>query len=231
MEKNLKKFVKKIPVIGDFFLNLFKKDLLKAEAFPGSKKYWEQRYSSGGNSGYGSYDKFAKFKAEVLNSFIKKNGIKSVIEFGCGDGNQLALMNYRNYLGFDVSESAIAMCRRRFADKSNFKFKLMNDYSDETAEAALSLDVIFHLVEDEIFYKYMRSLFKAGTKYVIIYSSNYEQNSENAAAHVKHRKFTEWINKNMPEWTLLEHIPNKYVFKGDYGHGSFSDFYFYSIIL
>ncbi len=65
--------------------------------FPGSDKYWEQRYAVGGNSGVGSYGKFANFKAEVINKFVREHKIKSVIEFGCGDGNQLKLANYPSY--------------------------------------------------------------------------------------------------------------------------------------
>ena len=40
-----------------------------------SKDYWEKRYAEGGNSGYGSYNNLAKFKAEVINNFIIKNKI------------------------------------------------------------------------------------------------------------------------------------------------------------
>lgn len=43
-----------------------------------SKLYWEARYKNGGNSGAGSYNKLALFKAEIINEFIKKNNIKSV---------------------------------------------------------------------------------------------------------------------------------------------------------
>ena len=54
-----------------------------------SSKYWENRYKAGGNSGSGSYSNLAIFKAEIINSFVKDNKIESVIEFGCGDGQQL----------------------------------------------------------------------------------------------------------------------------------------------
>ena len=55
-----------------------------------SKEYWETRYKSGGNSGVGSYTKFAEFKASFVNLLIKKYNIESIIEFGVGDGNQLS---------------------------------------------------------------------------------------------------------------------------------------------
>ncbi len=61
---------------------------LVAGPFPGSQDYWVKRYAKGGNSGPGSYSELAKFKASVLNAFVREHGIQSVIEFGCGDGNQ-----------------------------------------------------------------------------------------------------------------------------------------------
>lgn len=42
-------------------------------------------------------------------------------------------------------------------------------------DLALSLDVIYHLIEDEIFEKYMKDVFRASTKYVIIYSTDFEK--------------------------------------------------------
>jgi hypothetical protein len=45
-----------------------------------SKKYWNDRYLMGGNSGSGSYNQLAQFKADIINNFIKKNLIKSLIQ-------------------------------------------------------------------------------------------------------------------------------------------------------
>ena len=83
----------------------------QAHEFKGSEVYWESRYRSGGNSGPGSFGELAGFKADVLNAFICSEGIKSVIEFGCGDGHQLSLARYPRYLGIDVSRFAIARCK------------------------------------------------------------------------------------------------------------------------
>ena len=72
-----------------------------------SKNYWEEHYQAGGNSGSGSYGRLASFKALIINEFVSENQISSVIEFGCGDGNQLALANYPEYVGLDVSPTTI----------------------------------------------------------------------------------------------------------------------------
>ena len=180
-----------------------------------------------GNSGVGSYEKFAAFKAEIINDFVTRHHVTSVIEFGCGDGSQLALANYQSYLGLDVSETVISLCKQKFASDTNKTFKLMREYEGEIADLSLSLDVIYHLVEDEVFESYVRELFKAARRYVIIYSSNSDNNKGYKGTHVRHRKFTRWIQHNVTGWKMIDHIPNRYLYKGDYKMGSFADFYIY----
>ena len=102
--------------------------------FDDSASYWERRYSGGGHSGVGSYGLFAEFKADVLNRFVAAHAVQSVIEFGCGDGNQLALARYPRYLGFDISETAVARCRKRYRRDRGKSFRAMRDYAGETAD-------------------------------------------------------------------------------------------------
>jgi hypothetical protein len=196
-------------------------------AFSGSEDYWKNRYRRGGNSGAGSYDKLASFKADVLNAFVQENGINTVIEYGCGDGNQLTLAQYPHYIGFDVSTDAITLCRQQFAQDAHKSFKLVRDYADEKAELTLSLDVVYHLVEDAVFDSYMRSLFDAATLYVVIYSSDTNEQTNFQSPHVRHRQFSTWIRQHRPAWTLIRHIPNQYPYQPDSQTGSFADFYFY----
>lgn len=92
------------------------------------KKYWEERYSTGGNSGKGSYGALAEFKAATINRFVANHEVHSVIEFGSGDGNQLGLAEYPQYLGFDVSETAVRRCRDLFKADGSKSFRLMHEY-------------------------------------------------------------------------------------------------------
>jgi O-antigen/teichoic acid export membrane protein len=199
--------------------------LFRLRRFDGSAQYWEARYARGGESGSGSKGKFAEFKAAVLNDFVARHGVESVIEFGCGDGQQLAKAAYRRYLGLDVSPEAVRLCRTRFAGDPSKELRLISDYRGEQADLALSLDVIFHLVEDDIFDEYMRRLFDASTRWVIVYSSNHDGAGATEGAHVRHREFTRWVQGHRPEWTLRERIPNRFPFAGDFRLGSFSDFF------
>lgn len=190
-----------------------------------SEDYWENRYKAHGNSGAGSYNRLAEFKAEIINAFVKDNGVDTVLELGCGDGNQLSLLKVNHYIGFDVSETALNLCRSKFKNDSTKIFKKYSEFHHEKADLALSLDVIYHLIENHVFESYMENLFGASSKYVIIYASNKEQEW---CEHVKHRKFTDWIGKNKREWTLQQFIPNRYPFdENDQNNTSFADFYIY----
>lgn len=185
---------------------------IRERFFPGSRDYWEQRYATGGLSGSGSYGRLAKFKAEFLNEFVARHEIRSVIELGCGDGNQLSLAEYPSYVGFDVSRTAVRICEERFRGDSTKRFVLHDATNDplpsERADLALSLDVVYHLVEDEVFEAYMRHLFGLAERFVIVYSSNEERAA--TSPHVRHRRFTDWVEREASEWRLREHVPNRY---------------------
>jgi SAM-dependent methyltransferase len=169
----------------------------------------------------------AVFKAGFLNNFVKDNNVTTVIEYGCGDGNQLELTTYNSYVGFDVSPVALSRCREVFCSDKTKSFKLMDDYDGETAELTVSLDVVYHLTEDEAFESYMRRLFGSSTQFVIVYSSNKNEQDRIQVPHIRHRRFTEWVDAHAPGWKLIQHVPNKYPQTGDPSEGSFSDFYVY----
>lgn len=176
--------------------------------FAGSSNFWEKNYQAGELSGPGSYGALADGKANFLNAFVHQNIVRSIIEFGCGDGNQLSMAEYPRYIGLDVSKSAIALCKHRFAADQGKSFFLYSGdaFVDHVgmfkAELAMSLDVVYHLIEDTVFETYMTQLFAAGQRYVIVYSSDIEIHG--TAPHVRHRRFTPWVEKNCPEWRLAE---------------------------
>lgn len=205
------------------------KKFLGSGRFKGSAHYWDSRYDKGGNSGAGSYGEFAVFKAEVINSFVRENDIKRVLELGCGDGNQLRYFKFPEYVGLDISSKAVNDCHAKFSDDDTKSFFLESEFeSDEKFDLTMSLDVIYHLVEDNVFEQYMYSLFEYSGRYVVIYSSNQHHQFEGQRPHVRHRKFSEWIKQNVEGWSLKEIIPNKYPYDSASRTGSFADFFFYN---
>lgn len=227
---NLKKIVTKTPVIGSTIIRI--RNMLLHKNFKDSGSYWENRYVTHGDSGEGSYDELANFKAKVLNTFVKKNKIKTITEFGSGDGNQLKLSEYKKYTGFDVSEKAITLCKNKFSNDKTKTFLLLSEWNEEIkTDLCLSLDVIYHLIENEIYTGYMEKLFITATKFVIIYSSNTEEGvNGRPMPHVRQRKFTDWVEAHKKDWKLITITKNKYPYNPESKISSISDFYIYKKI-
>lgn len=200
------------------------------DGFGSTAEYWENRYRRGGNSGSGSSGRLAKFKAATLNDFVSANNVQSVIEFGSGDGEILQLTRFPKYTGVDLSPSIIESTKRRFEHVPTMRFIHTSELTvEDHAELALSLDVIYHLVEDRVFEDYMQQLFDAATRFVIIYSSDVDR--PNAARHVRERNFTRWINANQRSFRLLRKIENPYPYsEKEPDETTWSDFYIFERI-
>ncbi len=172
--------------------------------FPGSATYWEARYAQGRNSGSGSYGEVAEFKASVLNRLVAENQIGSVLELGCGDGHQLSLAEYPSYVGVDVSPTALAMCRERFKDDPSKRFTAS---ATGPADLAMALDVILHLVEDDVFDDYMTTLFASATRMVVVFDADI--GDKRLGPHIRYRDWRSWVTSGAPGWQLSEQIANR----------------------
>ena len=171
----------------------------KTKSFDSSTGYWQRRYFFGGNSGKGSYGEEAKFKAEKLNNLIGRFNFDGIIELGCGDGNNAAYYKPKYYFGFDISSDAIQICERKFKNKNNFHFFEINEKFKEQIkdikntykvanELAISFDVMFHLVEYEIYEDYLHKLEISSDKFLLIYATDYDKIEQ--SPHVKHRNYS-----------------------------------------
>lgn len=220
---SLRSALKSLPLIGPIAAAVARP--FKRDHFDNSASYWERRYVGGGNSGAGSYNRLADFKAAFLNDFVESNAIGSILEFGSGDGAQLELAAYPSYIGVDISKAAIEASRVRFASDKSKRFFLPSELPTGTrAELSLSLDVIYHLVEQDVFERYMGDLFSSATRFVIVYSSNTDDAT--VVPHVRHRRFTEWIAREQPAFVLRKQVSNLYPFDAnDPDNTSFADFY------
>lgn len=209
------------PLPGVRSLSILRQQL----TFRDSASFWERSYVRGETSGPGSYGDLAVAKAAFLNTFVEENRVQSVVEFGCGDGHQLSLARYPYYIGLDVSPTAIQLCSDQFARDSTKSFFLYNGncFADRLglfrADVAISLDVIYHLIEDSVLETYMHHLFAAGRRFVVIYSTDNEVRG--TAPHVRHRRFSGWVEERCPSWRLIQMMPGP-----DSGPGR-ADFFVY----
>lgn len=190
--------------------------------YPGSARYWETRYAAGGNSGPGSSGALAAYKAQVVNDFVAEMNIGSVTEFGCGDGQQLALAHYPAYCGLDIAPSAIQICREKFAAVPSCRFDIYHPENfhpvDFQSDMALSMEVIFHLTEERLYKLYLQHLFACARRWVVIFSSDEPDGTGGVFPHFRPRPFT----KDIPEgWVLRQRLQNPL------RQLSISDFYFF----
>jgi len=155
------------------------------------KEYWQNRYVSGGNSGAGSYGEEAKFKSEYINSVIKKYNIKSLVDYGCGDGNQLLYLNgFDKYYGYDIAPESINLCKKRMFNSEIYTFTSILDELDNNSDLGMTIDTLFHQIYDEDYFDLLNRIFNfANHKYVLLYTNNAIMNK--TAEHVRHRKVIE----------------------------------------
>ena len=207
------------------------KRAVERRRFPGSEAYWERHYVAGGDSGPGSRGELAQYKAGFVNDFVRAHDVRSVLDLGCGDGGQLALADYPTYIGMDVSVTALRACVARFRgdEAKTFLPYAAGAVSDPggllRADLALSMDVLFHLVEDEIFAAYLHDLFGFADRFVIVYASDGDRQS--TIGSVTDRGFTAWVRDNLPGWELSHREPNPHAWDGDVRRTTRSEFFVY----
>ena len=173
-------------------------------------RYWENRYKSGRDSGEGSYGKSAEYKASIINNYINKLDIKTIGDYGCGDGNQISLLSgFELYHGYDISNFIVDSNIVKFEDKYNmFFYKNIIDLPE--CDLNMTLDVLYHICLISEYTTYLMNLFNKSKKYVLIYSTNrvedFELTGDNDYAY--HRRFKDWVEENILNFELVEKLDN-----------------------
>lgn len=132
-----------------------------------SIEFWNQRYKKNLDSGLGSRNDLLEFKVNFINDFIKKNNLKSVLDFGHGDLFIASRLNVDKYKGIDIFDPPLNTGLD--LEKSRF-----DEYNGESASAVLCLDVLYHILEDEQDYmrKSLDKMIEKAEKYLIIYAQD-----------------------------------------------------------
>ena len=176
-----------------------------------STKSRKSPYAKSGNIRSVSYGSLSVFKNEILNKFVAENNVKKVVEIGCGDGNMLVNSKYSTYIGYDISEKAVTLCRSKI-NKDNYQFKVL-DVEDipESADLYLSLNGLPDQTNENKYKKYIYRLFTFSTQWVIIYRG-YDNN--------KQVNYVRTIKREIKDWQLKQVIKNP-------ENPSFGSFYVY----
>ncbi|WP_440115533.1 class I SAM-dependent methyltransferase [Paenibacillus sp. QZ-Y1] len=177
------------------------------------KGYWEQTYRSGETSGRGSYGVLAEFKAEVVNGLIQRESISSVIEFGCGDGNQLQYMNYGEYLGMDVAASSVRLCASKFANDASKSFMLYTpglwiNRGFLKADLTVCLDVLYHITDETDFRNTLYDILHTSAEWVVLYT-RLKENGNPGIDTIQDRNLFDYL-LDYPDFKVQEIIPQRY---------------------
>lgn len=160
-----------------------------------SAAYWDRRWRSGPPCP-GSAGKVARHKAAWLNALIEERAVRSVVDWGCGDGFVAGLLDVTSYTGVDVSPAAICRAVERLGDDASFVLLRADAEVTIRADLAVSMEVLFHLTDDAEYLTYLDRLFRSARRLVAVYGTDYDSET---VAHMRHRNVT----RDAPNgWTL-----------------------------
>lgn len=138
-----------------------------------AEKYWDQRYRNLGGSGSGSRGRLAAFKAHTVNLLATKHGAKTCVDLGCGDGFLRQFYLFDKYVGVDTSFEAVKMCSGIYSqdDYVHLTLDTQEYVSRLRMDMVLSMDVTFHILNDDPYRRYLDLLCAVG-RIVVLYAPN-----------------------------------------------------------
>lgn len=130
-------------------------------------EYWDTRYKRGDSSGFGSVGKLREFKWDIINKYA--GNVNEVIDVGCGDLSFWEGRNCSKYSGIDISPTIID---RNKKIRKNWKFicSPADVKIDISSNIVLCLDVLFHIMDDDIYLKILNNLMSYSNNLVFIYT-------------------------------------------------------------
>ena len=179
-----------------------------------AEAYWERRYAAGDDSGAGTDGFNYEFKRDYIRHVIRTYGTRTAVDLGSGDGRQLfeiltadpdgdaADATLAEYQGVDVAPSAIERCRNLYRDHPHCRFDGYDTVQWKRYDLALSLDVLYHIVDYREYVSYLRRLFGC-SNYVLLYANREARSSE--VAHIANRdNFAEIAKLDLPTELIEE---------------------------
>jgi len=117
------------------------------------KELMEQRYDT--QQAYNIEFLWDRIRAEELNRYtvemLSSTDEKIILELGCGIGGSASLISEcKEFIGTDLSESAIAQANLAYKDRQNFRFMAMDatnlTFEDNKFDIVIAREVIEHLL-------------------------------------------------------------------------------------
>ncbi|NNC87298.1 MAG: methyltransferase domain-containing protein [Akkermansiaceae bacterium] len=133
--------------------------------------FWEKRYREDPalGSGVGSKGYWKRRKLDILSEAIRRHGVTSVLDLGCGDMqvlSDLPELEQLDYIGVDFSEEVLAKNRERFPGKTFIHSDLdsLETLDVPPCDLIVCFDVLFHIESDETYRKLCHFFFNSGAR-------------------------------------------------------------------
>ena len=133
-----------------------------------SKRYWNRRYKSGGNSGLGSVGEKRLWKWSIIDKYVNISDCK-VLDIGCGDLSFWDDKRAKEYLGFDFSSVVIDKNRQKFPELE-FKQVDISKQMTNTAEVVFCFELLFHVMKEKEYKLILKNLSKATERLLFLTS-------------------------------------------------------------
>jgi hypothetical protein len=132
------------------------------------KNYWDSLYLSGGTSGEGSIGFLRSWKWRVIQKFSQT--VDDVVDVGCGDLSFWEGRTCSRYVGIDISP---AVLERDKLTHPQWSFIVSgSDVFQEglSAHIVLCMDILFHILDDEVYRKTLKNVTRYSKKWIFIYT-------------------------------------------------------------
>ncbi|MDE2589896.1 MAG: class I SAM-dependent methyltransferase [Patescibacteria group bacterium] len=128
--------------------------------------------------------------SDKINEAIKDLDIKSVLEIGCGLGNNLKNFKGMKVTGIDLSEHAIKIARERFPNFSFYVGNILKIPLQETFDLVFTSGVVEHITPN-ILDQAFEEMFRVSNRYIL-----------NVEAYDKTEHEIKWHRGDNEFWTV-----------------------------
>jgi SAM-dependent methyltransferase len=139
-----------------------------------NKEFWDQKYSTNTASCKGSVGKYRSWKWSIIENYIDSKDMQ-VLDVGCGDIRFLKGKEFKEYIGVDISPTAIRDNRKK---RGNLRFWCLDVTKQEInplftmmiadTNMILCMDVLFHIVDEIDFRQLLTNLNKWANDWLFI---------------------------------------------------------------
>jgi len=132
-----------------------------------SVEYWEKRYREGGKSGRGSVGASREWKWSIIRKHVTL--VDDVVDVGCGDLSFWEGRTCERYFGVDISPYIIKRNAEKRPDWAFIAWPAERRLPLR-GRVVLCLDVLFHILDDEVATKIMDNLCEYSSEWVVIHA-------------------------------------------------------------